>query len=320
MIDLHCDTLYECLLKEGYTLAKNSGHIDIEKMKKGNVTAQCFAIYVPTHKNAEDAGITLDPYSYYHKGVEMFNREIAANAEVIAPARSAQDILKNKAEGKMSAILTVEDAVPLFGHIERVDEFYNDGVRMVSLTWNHENSVGFPNSSDPDKMALGLKEFGIQCVNRMDELGIAVDVSHLSEGGFWDVVDHGKKPFVASHSCAKALCGHPRNLTDAQLIALSDRGGIVGVNFFARFLKVSEENHTLNEDIIRHLLHIKKVAGIEVLALGSDFDGIDSTLEMKDCSGFPGLAEAMNKHFTADEIDKICTGNALRMFRDVIGK
>lgn len=320
MIDLHCDTLYECIVKDGYVLSKNSGHIDIEKMKKGGVVAQCFAIYVPTHQNAMDAGITLDPYAYYHKGVEMFKREIGANADIIAPARSVEDILKNRAEGKMSAILTVEDAVPLSGDIRRVDEFSSDGVRMVSLTWNHENSVGFPNSADPEKMALGLKEFGIQCIERMDELGIAADVSHLSEGGFWDVVKYGKKPFVASHSCARALCDHPRNLTDAQLKAIADRGGVVGVNFFARFLKKSDENHTDNADIVRHLDYIRNVAGIESLALGSDFDGIDSTLEMKDCSGFPGLADAMSRCFTADEIDRICVGNALRMFRDVIGK
>ena len=318
MIDLHCDTLFNCILHEDYSLRRNKGHIDLERMKTGGWDNQCFAIFVPTHDTAEKDGITMDPYSWYRAGVEAFRREMAANADMIAPALTAADILRNRAAGKLTGILTVEDSVPLFGDIRRVEEFYADGVRMMSLTWNYENSVAYPNTRDGEKMALGLKEFGLECVAKMDELGMVVDVSHLSEGGFWDVVKHGKKPFAASHSCARALCDHPRNLTDEQLRALADKGGVVGVNFYSAFLS-ADSTHTTVDDILRHMVHIGKVAGVDALALGSDFDGIECTLEMKDCAGAPLLKEALNRHFTADEVDKICGGNVLRLLRDVVG-
>jgi len=318
MIDLHSDTLLKCALDPGYSLRCNDGHIDLERMKKGGWDTQCFAIYVPTHDAAANDNITVDPYTWYRSGVSIFKREMEANADLVAPARTVADVLCNRKEGKLSAILTVEDSVPLFGDIRRVDEFFRDGVRMMSLTWNYENSLAFPNSRDAEKMALGLKEFGLECVSRMDELGIVVDVSHLSEGGFWDVVRHGKKPFVASHSCARALCDHPRNLTDEQLRALGDKGGVVGVNFCSYFLNEGSK-YTAIDDIVRHAVYMSNVAGIDAIAVGSDFDGIDSELEMADCAGGPRLVDALSRHFTSDEVEKICQGNAMRVLRDVIG-
>ena len=318
IIDLHCDTLMPCLLKENYRLRHNDGHISLEKLRAGGVMAQCFAIFIPTNDAAARGGVTMDPYTYYSAALKTYRKELAANTDLIAPALTAGDILKNRDAGKLSALLTVEDSVSLEGRLERVDEFFRDGVRMVALTWNYENSVGFPNSADPEKMALGLKPFGLECLARMNELGIVIDVSHLSEGGFWDVVEHSGKPFAASHSCARALCGHPRNLTDRQLRALADKGGVVGVNFYSAFLKEGG-TYTSVEDIVRHAVYIANVAGVDALALGSDFDGIDCELEMGDSAGLGMLTDALGRRFTPSEMDKICGGNALRVLRDVIG-
>ena len=214
-------------------------------------------------------------------------------------------------------MLTVEDGACLDGELSRLQTMFDLGVRLITLTWNYENCLGFPNSPDPALHARGLKDFGLETLAEMDRLGILVDVSHLSEGGFWDVVRENKKPFVASHSCARALCDHSRNLTDEQLRALGDCGGVCGVNFYSQFLRAGAE-HTANEDILRHMAHIADHAGMEAVALGSDFDGISCTLEMENYSGLAHLAELIADRFGSANAEKICCQNALRLFRDVM--
>ena len=203
------------------------------------------------------------------------------------------------------------------GDIARLHTMYDLGVRLITLTWNYENCFGYPNSPDPALHRKGLKEFGFAALGEMEHLGIIADVSHLSEGGFWDVVHTNKKPFVASHSCARALCDHSRNLTDQQLRALGDAGGVCGVNFYSKFLR-DGASHSTNEDILRHLEYIADHAGIEAVALGSDFDGIECTLEMENYGGLVHLGELITDRFGADNAEKICYQNAMRVFRDVM--
>ena len=215
-------------------------------------------------------------------------------------------------------MLTVEDAACVDGKLERLRTMYERGVRMIALTWNYENCIGFPNSADPVLHAKGLKDFGFEMLDEMGRFGMVVDVSHLSEGGFWDVARENKKPFIASHSCARALCDHSRNLTDEQLRALGDGGGVCGVNFYSRFLR-PDADYTSNEDILRHMEYIANRAGIEAVALGSDFDGIDCTLEMQDYGGLAHLGELIADRFGGDNAEKIFYRNTLRVFTDVIG-
>lgn len=316
IFDLHCDTLLEMYLKNK-PLSELEGHINLEKLEKGGALVQCFAAFLPTHEVAEEENIKLSPYELFNAMADLFDAQMSAYPDKIAPARCLADIRRNAAEGRISAVLTLEDAVLLDGKIERVDELYSRGVRMAALTWNYENSLGFPNSPDPAQHARPLKEFGLEAVSRMNELGMIVDVSHLSEGGFWSVAEQSTRPFVASHSCARALCGHSRNLTDAQLRAIAEHGGVCGVNFYSAFL--TGTSYTANADIVRHMQYIKNVAGIETVALGSDFDGIDCELELRDYSRLDELIAAMTHAFTDDEIDLILSGNALRVFKDVVG-
>ena len=316
-VDLHCDSILEIYTKKK-DLADLAGHINLEKLCRGGVLMQCFAAFIATHDCAERNGVHVGAYELFCAMADIFDRQMALYPDVLAPARSYADVVKNRAEGKISALLTVEDAVPLAGRIERVDEMFARGVRMAALLWNYENSLGFPNSPDAREHAKPLKPFGREAVERMNELGIIVDVSHLSEGGFWDVADISRKPFIASHSCARALCDHSRNLTDAQLRAVAEHGGIVGVNFNSGFLN-GRDDYTPNADIVRHMDYIRRKAGIESVALGSDFDGIDCALELRDCAGLPSLAEAMESVFTDDEIDLISSKNALRVLRDTVG-
>ena len=316
IIDLHCDTILNCYLN-GENLHTYSGHINLDKLKKGGCLAQCFALFIPTHDAAlECFEQEKDPWELYQDLLSVYQENIKLCSDVIRPAFSADDILSNRDAGYLSSILTVEDCVEIEGQIERFDQVFRDGVRMMALTWNYENCIGFPNSADDVlHTTKGLKPFGFDAVEKMNDLGIIIDVSHLSEAGFYDVAAHSKKPFAASHSCCRALQNHPRNLTDRQLKTLADKGGIVGVNFYDQFLG-DLGGHTTIKSIVRHVLYIREKAGIESICLGSDFDGIESSLEFKDYSGFPAIIAALEKYLSDDEIDQICYGNFLRFFSE----
>jgi membrane dipeptidase len=261
-------------------------------------------------KTMDSYDILKGIYGYYLKVMEE-------NKEFIRPVYSVEDVMENKSKGLLSSLLTIEDGVFIDGKMERVQEAYDMGVRLITLMWNFENSVGFPCRDDAEEHAKGLKPFGIEVVEKMNELGMLIDVSHMSEGGFYDVAKYSKKPFVASHSCARALCNHRRNLTDHQLKTLGEAGGIVGVNFECSFLKEGSSHATIDQ-VIDHLVYMKDKAGIDAIGFGSDFDGIDDNGEMVNYSGFGKILERMENHFTYDEIDKICSGNALRVMKEVL--
>jgi len=311
-IDLHCDTLL--LLHQGGELRENSLHVDVEKLVSGDALAQCFAIFIPDNEDPRWADLAADPFAYYQRTYALYRRQLALNEDRLASAAGYRDIMENAARGKISAVLTVEDAVCLGDQLTRVDQLYTDGVRIMSFTWNHENNLGYPNSRDEYKHSLPLKPFGLACLERMERLGIIPDVSHLSEGGFDDVARHASKPFMATHSCARALCDHPRNLTDRQLKVLGEKGGVCGLNFYSAFLR-KDSKETYLDDLCRHAVHIARHAGVEALAFGSDFDGIENWLEMRDYGGMPLVAARLEKYFSPCQMDKICSGNALRVFR-----
>lgn len=315
IVDLHCDTFLRCFQRD-YRLAENCGHIDAEKLRQGGSLAQFFAIFLPFDGVDKD-GVHYDRYELFQEVYKLYLQELDDNKDNIASASSFDDIKKNEDAGKISAILTVEDGALIEGDMERLYELYDKGVRLLTLTWNFENCFGFPNSADSDEHAKGLKDFGFDAVAEMNRLGMIVDVSHLSEGGFWDVARHSKKPFVASHSCARALCSHQRNLTDEQLKSVADHGGVVGVNFYSKFLR-DECEHTSTEDILWHIDYMLNKMGKEGVALGSDFDGIDCTLDIEDYSKMPMLVEALETKYSADIVDKICSKNALRVIKDCL--
>lgn len=314
IIDMHCDTLIEGWRKPERSFYDGDTSINLKLLKENGSLLQFFAMYLSRNemKTMDSYDILKGIYGYYQTQMEKYS-------DIIKPVYSAQDVLENEKKGLLSSLLTVEDGVFIDGKIERVQEVYDMGVRLITLMWNFENSVGFPCSDDPEAHLKGLKPFGIEVVEKMNELGIIIDVSHMSEGGFYDVARYSKKPFVASHSCARALCNHRRNLTDDQLRTIGNAGGIAGVNFECSFLKEGSDRATYDQ-IIEHLLYMKDKAGIDAVGFGSDFDGIDDNGELVNYSGFNTLLERMEGKFTYDEIDKICRGNALRVIKDVIGK
>ena len=312
-IDLHCDTILFCF-EGNQSLRRFGGHINLEKLISGDCLAQCFALFIPTFETAvQYLHREYDPWELYGMLLDCYHRNLADSADYLRPALSADQVRENREKGFLSSILTVEDGVEIEGKLSRFDRVYDDGVRMMTLTWNYENCMGYPNSSDPNEHSQGLKPFGVEAVGKMNELGIIIDVSHLSEGGFYDVAAHSKKPFVASHSCCRALRDHPRNLTDDQLRVLADAGGVVGINFYDQFLG-GRDGYTAVDAIVRHILHVRDMAGVDAIAFGSDFDGIESELEFGDYAGFQQILRALEQHFTEDEIDKISSENFLRVF------
>ena len=232
----------------------------------------------------------------------------------------------------MSAMLTVEEGAVCKGEIEKLRSLYDMGVRMLTLTWNYPNELGYPNLKRERKGCedyfftpneeCGLTETGREFVAEMEALGMIVDVSHLSDAGFRDVLDCTNKPFVASHSNARAICGHVRNLTDDMIRKLSERGGCTGLNFYAHFLRTvsrGEYNPGALEDVVRHAKHIAKVGGVEVLALGSDFDGIDTNEALPGVQCMEWLWDALRRGgFRESELEKIFYGNVLRVYREIL--
>ena len=317
LVDLHCDTIVcrVALSKGAVRLAQNDCHIDMEKLQHGGAMLQCMAAFCPTEPVQELFPVGDTPEAIFEAACYWYARELKDTGALRVLCFS--DIEKNRAQDRISFLFTLEDCGLLRGKIGMIEEIYRWGVRMAGLTWNFPNCVGFPNSKVPEEMEKGLTDFGFEAVERMQEMGIVVDVSHLSDGGFFDVARTAKKPFIASHSDARALCPASRNLTDAMLKALADAGGVTGLNFCAEFLREGAKESRI-EDIVLHALHIKSVAGIEALAFGSDFDGIDCALEFSDYAGYPQILRALERRFTPREMDLICRENALRVLKDCL--
>ena len=329
LIDMHCDTLWKLMDtdKEG-NLMENHCSVNIPLMKAAGTKAQFFACFTCL-EDFKDAGGYEGCYRKVQEMTAYLEGQTKRYPEQIALARSFGEMEKNAGKGKISAFLTVEEGGILSGETERLDVLYDRGIRLMTLTWNYENCIGYPNSRDKDVMSRGLKPFGIEAVGRMEELGIIVDVSHASDGTFWDVLRYAKNPVVASHSNCRELCGHPRNLTDEMIHSLAETGGVAGLNFYGAFLGSGkmEEAHVMQEDsrveaMTEHVLHMIRVGGSEFPAIGTDFDGFEAegVLEIPDVSQMERLWEALKRAgVTEAQLDKIWGGNAERVMREILG-
>ena len=328
--DLHCDTLSELRRAEKAgrpkSFAQNDLHIDLEKLQKGDYLLQCFAAFV----NLDDPAPGADPLVTALEEIDWFKRIMAAYPDAIAPVYTAADIRRNAAAGKISGMLTIEEGACCKGSVGVLRRMYELGVRMMTLTWNHENELASPNVIPQNEAhrlwpcqpntETGLKEKGFEFLAEMERLHIIADVSHLSDKGFWDIAEHSTRPFVASHSNCRALAPHCRNLTDEMIRVIAERGGLSGLNYCAAFLDNQPGPELCRSTaalMAKHAAHFKQVGGIEMIALGSDFDGIGGNLEIASCDKMPLLADALRKEgFTEDEVEQIFWRNARRFFEE----
>ncbi len=316
--DLHCDTLLKMFIRKEddmYDVPEVS--VDIKRMKKANQICQFFAMFLPTKEMYYKYKIKINDIKYVESLAAILKYNVDKYSDEIAMAYNMSDIEENRKNGKMSAVLTIEDSRLISNNMERIDRVYDLGVRLMTLTWNFENCFGYPNSKNKEIMNLPLKKFGVEAVKYMQEKGIIVDASHLNDGGFYTLLEICDKPFVASHSNMRSITGHTRNLTDDMLKKLADKGGVSGINFASAFLCDRGDDVSKVDDMVLHIKKMRDVAGIDVIALGSDFDGISSKLEIDGPDKMHLLEERLLKNgFSSEDVEKIFYKNAHRVIRE----
>jgi len=307
--DAHCDTALK-LFKDKSDLMSSDNHIDINKLKKSGKFVQTFAIFV-------------DPAEY--KSVEMRNASDLFDALVsqfdsysghIALCRNYDEILGALNSGRIAALISIENGGAFQGELSALRNFYRLGVRSVCLTWNYRNEIA--DGIKETSTGGGLTEFGRQVVCEMNRLGMLIDVSHISEKGFRDVVELSEDPVIASHSNAKRICNHIRNLNDEQILAIKENGGVIGINFCPEFL--NETGKASSEDIIKHIEYISALAGPEHVGFGADFDGIEATPD--DIRNAGEILRVIDKllalNYRESDVEAIAGGNFLRVVKEVL--
>jgi membrane dipeptidase len=306
-VDGHCDSLMGTL--DGVSLVSNDKQFDFNRAKANGPGLQVLALY-PGNKGF-----------FYEKTVKMLDALDAALGEVPVPlCKSGAEIRRLREAGEFGVLVSMEGADALDGDLSRMEEFYGRGVRLLGLTWNGDNALcgGIGSTGEGELVHGGLTPLGFEGVPRWESLGGLIDLSHASVPGFWDALRVCKKPPIVSHSCCKALCGHRRNLTDEQLKALAEKGGVLGINFAPYFL--SDSGKASLDDVVRHILHGIQVAGEDAIGLGSDFDGIKETPEgLSEVRDVPKIIPALERHNLRDRaIEKIIGGNFTRLFSEYI--
>ena len=262
---------------------------------------QCFAIWMLDEYRGDDA------VRFYERNLEYFKSQLEKNRDKILQVKNPDDLKGD--DTRLRAILTVEGGSALAGRPERVEKLKNDGVKMITLTWNAANEIGSGQLEDRG----GLTKIGKEIVKEMDCQGVIVDVSHLNDDGFYDVASIAGKPFVASHSNLRSIQNHKRNLTDEQFRIIRDVGGIVGLNFYTGF--ISDENPEDFEALFRHVYHFLELGGENTLCMGSDFDGADVPKYIKDISCVPALYNKMAQYgLDKTTLDKIFYENSVNFF------
>lgn len=331
IIDMHCDTIsriYKARNTSPQTknvssqaknasLRKNSFQLDLEKMKSSGYFLQNFAMFI-------DLDETENPYKTCQEQISLFREEMEKNKDLIRPVTTYKEMIENEKKGLMSALITIEEGQVCNGDVSTLKEFYALGARMMTFTWNHKNTLGSPAEPAHGSAKGGLTHLGIGFLDAMEQLGMIADVSHLSDQGILDVCRLAKKPFVASHSNARALCPRGRNLPDELIRAIAEKRGVIGVNFYGPFLtSVSDDNgcfYSYVTDIAKHIRHMVNIGGIASIGLGSDFDGIDDNLELKDCSHMELLESELRKvGFHESEIERIFYQNVLELYEELLG-
>lgn len=310
-IDLHCDTLTVCADK-GFNLDENSLQVSFKKLKNGGAFAQCFAIFT----DGETARNDFERYlAFYRQNMPKFKH-------IAVPIINYADFCECEKTRKIGFILTVENLGFLGDKLEDIERLGKAGVKMASLVWNEENLLARPNLIFKDSIpqfelrdTRGLTSLGREAMERLDDSKIIIDISHLSDGGADEILTGRKIPVVASHSNAQSVLNVSRNLSDELIKKIALSGGVIGVNFCKDFLGDDPV-----ESVIRHVKHIIKVGGEDVVALGSDFDGIPPYNEIPDCTHMQNILEKLSgAGISRTVVEKLARENFLRVFKEVCG-
>lgn len=327
IFDLHCDTLDALCMNDasafvslpsipaGSDMVGNPLQLAAERMATAGQWCQCYAIWVPD----DLAGTGLTAHEFYDRVAAYYHGQLAAHPSELHGIRDGRTIEGVLAQGGVGCMLTVENGSPLEDGMEVLDQMHADGVKMMTLVWNGQNRIASGNDTQD-----GMSAFGRSVVRRMERLKMVVDVSHLNDAGFKDLLACSERPFVATHSNSRAICAHPRNLTDYQFKAIADRGGLVGINYYRAFVS---ERFDLDhgepgpgrpevsfDDLSYHIDHMLELDGQGTIALGSDFDGSETPSWLSGAQDLPRFYELIAGRFGADVADDMFFNNAARFF------
>lgn len=353
ILDSHCDTPSQIVRGRDLSIDNVHGHVDFPKLKRGGVSASFFALFTSAALNNDEA------YTYASHMLDAVKGSVAKNPELVQMAETVSEIKDNYAKGLISIILGMENGSPIGTSLEKLQEFYNKGVRYLTLAHNGDNDIC--DSAAEGKRWHGLSPFGREVVAMMNKLGMLIDVAHISDEAFYDCIRLSKAPIVTTHSCCRALASHRRNLTDDMLRALAENGGVAQINFYPAFLSdefarvltesklddkadeieaiwiadtansdkfndwinVQEELKKLPrpgvESVVDHIDHAVKIAGVDHVGIGTDFDGIIvPPAELEDISMLGKVFDEMkNRGYKKEEIEKIAGLNFLRVLQQV---
>ena len=321
-LDTHCDT--PMLFPQGVDFGTRDEKIlvDLPKMTEGRLDSTIMVCYLPQPKEGEtfQQNIAFDvsgPKAYADLIFDKIDAIVAANSDFVALARTPEELWQNKRDGKKSIMLGIENGLALEGDIRNVRYFQKRGVVYITLCHNGDNDIC--DSARGSQTYGGVSMFGEKVIRKMNELGLMVDLSHAAESSFYDALQISKRPIVCSHSSARALCDHPRNLTDDQMRALAQQGGVCQITLYNGFLKKEGEATIL--DAVAHLEHAIRVMGIDHVGLGTDFDGDGGVRGLADASELTLFTrQLLKRRYSEEDIQKIWGGNFLRVMRQVQGK
>ncbi len=305
LFDTHCDTITVCE-NEGRLLREHAeGHLDLVRLKEYTKSAQFFAMYQMLTDCPADGMLAKTK-----RIAARFASEIAKNSDIVTQCRTAADIKKANAEGKIAAILSCEGSELLNCDVNSLDWAHEVGIKSINLSWNHSN---FLTGSNLHETTRGLNDLGKAFVKRAQELGILIDVSHVSDPGFWDLMEITTKPVLASHSNSRVICNHTRNITDDMFKAIMQTGGVVGLNFWVAF--IADKDEPTMDDIVRHVDHFMELGGEKHVGIGADLDGCARLAGgMRGVQDMPMLWEALSKRGYSDALlEDIFYNNFLAM-------
>jgi membrane dipeptidase len=313
IIDGHTDYLLS-LLETGrdFLAESDCGHVDLPRARRGHIAAMFSAVFI------RDAYLPEQSLMRTLRAVDRLLQTIAASGGAMQLVTTVSELEHCLRTGTFGAILHFEGAEAIDPEFAVLRLAYGFGLRSLGLTWSRPNI--YAEGVGTDDRARGLTNLGRALVRACNELGVLIDVSHLNDAGFWDVIEWSTQPVVASHSNCRALCPVPRNLTDEQIRALAAKGGLVGMNFHVGFLRPGAERpeDVSLGDVIAHIDHVAGLVGIDYVAFGSDFDGATMPHDLPDAAALPRLIEALYRHGYDDAaVRKICFENWLRVLRTV---
>ncbi len=303
IFDTHCDTITK-LYEDKIGLYNNNQHVDIKRMINFDGFIQFFAIWINPKR-------TKSPLEYFYDLYNNFVLQIKENEAYIEIATDINQAIKTINKGKAAAFISVEGGEVLQGDICNIEILHKLGVRSISLTWNHKNEIA--TGVEDEEYDEGVTPFGFRVIKEMEKKGIIIDISHLTERCFWDVLNSCSKPIIASHSNSKAVCNHKRNLSDEQFIAVSKLGGVVGINLYSDFLTDKDKSNIA--DVIKHIEHFMSLGGKNNIGLGADFDGIDKTpCEIKGIQDYDKILETLLRlNYSQEQVNKIAFGNYMNL-------